>query len=107
MKFAECMRDNGVPEFPDPDASGELTFDDGVEALDPEAAAWKPAIGACKDLQPPGRSPAKRDPRSSSGAPRVRPVHARQRRAGLPGPRRRRAARRHEPDPVLQPAAVA
>jgi hypothetical protein len=23
VKFAECMRDNGVTEFPDPDASGE------------------------------------------------------------------------------------
>ncbi len=22
LKFAECMRDNGVSEFPDPDASG-------------------------------------------------------------------------------------
>jgi hypothetical protein len=27
VKFAECMRDNGVSEFPDPDASGRLTID--------------------------------------------------------------------------------
>jgi hypothetical protein len=27
LKFAQCMRDNGVSEFPDPDASGELTID--------------------------------------------------------------------------------
>jgi hypothetical protein len=56
VKFAECMRDNGVAEFPDPDASGELTID-GVlngSSLDPDAPAWKAAIGACKDLQPPG-----------------------------------------------------
>ena len=33
MKFAECMRDNGVSEFPDPDASGELTIDGVVEWL--------------------------------------------------------------------------
>jgi hypothetical protein len=55
-KFAECMRDNGVSEFPDPDASGELTID-GVlngSSLDPSAPAWKQAIRACKDLQPPG-----------------------------------------------------
>jgi hypothetical protein len=55
-KFAECMRDNGVSEFPDPDASGGLTID-GVlngSSLDPSAPAWKQAIGACKDLQPPG-----------------------------------------------------
>jgi hypothetical protein len=56
MKFAECMRDNGVSEFPDPDASGGLTID-GVlngSSLDPSAPAWKAAIRACKDLQPPG-----------------------------------------------------
>jgi hypothetical protein len=56
MKFAECMRDNGVSEFPDPDASGGLTIDGVVNgsSLDPSTAAWKEAIGACKDLQPPG-----------------------------------------------------
>ena len=56
VKFAECMRDNGVGEFPDPDASGELTID-GVlngSSLDPSAPAWQNAIAACKDLQPPG-----------------------------------------------------
>jgi hypothetical protein len=56
VKFAECMRDNGVSEFPDPDASGSLTID-GVlngSSLDPSTPAWKEAIGACKDLQPPG-----------------------------------------------------
>ena len=56
MKFAECMRDNGVREFPDPDASGGLTIDGVVNgsSLDTSAPAWKQAIGACKDLQPPG-----------------------------------------------------
>jgi hypothetical protein len=56
VKFAQCMRDNGVSEFPDPDASGELTID-GVlngSSLDPSAPAWKAAIEACRDLQPPG-----------------------------------------------------
>jgi hypothetical protein len=56
VKFSECMRDNGVAEFPDPDASGELTID-GVlngSSLDPNTPAWKQAIGACKDLQPAG-----------------------------------------------------
>lgn len=56
VKFAECMRDNGVSEFPDPDASGRLTIDGVVNGstLDPSTAAWKEAIAACKDLQPPG-----------------------------------------------------
>ena len=55
-KFAECMRDNGVSEFPDPDASGELTID-GVlngSSLDSSTPAWREAIRECKDLQPPG-----------------------------------------------------
>jgi hypothetical protein len=56
VKFSECMRDNGVSEFPDPDASGELTIDGVVNgsSLDTSSPAWKTAIGACKDLQPPG-----------------------------------------------------
>jgi hypothetical protein len=69
VRFAECMRSNGVRDFPDPDASGELTID-GVlngSSLDPSAPAWKHAIAACKDLQPSGftgggkRTPAKQD----------------------------------------------
>jgi hypothetical protein len=55
VKFAECMRNNGVSEFPDPDASG--TFAYGIKrgsSLDPSTAAWKKAISACKDLEPPG-----------------------------------------------------
>jgi hypothetical protein len=56
VKFAECMRNNGISDFPDPDASGGLTID-GVlngSSLDPNTAAWQNAIAACKDLQPPG-----------------------------------------------------
>jgi hypothetical protein len=50
------MRDNGVSEFPDPDASGSLTIDGVVNgsSLDPSAPAWENAIAACEDLQPPG-----------------------------------------------------
>lgn len=54
--FSQCMRDNGVTEFPDPDASGELTVD-GVlngSSLDPDSPTWQEAISACKDLQPAG-----------------------------------------------------
>ncbi len=55
-EYAECMRENGVGEFPDPDPSGELTID-GVlngSSLDPSTRTWKQAIAACQDLQPPG-----------------------------------------------------
>ncbi len=56
VKFAECMRANGVSGFPDPSASGALTIDAVVNgsSLDPNSAAWKNAMGACKNLEPPG-----------------------------------------------------
>ena len=56
VKFADCMRDNGVSAFPDPDTSGELTIDAVANgsSLDTNTAAFKKAISACRDLQPPG-----------------------------------------------------
>jgi hypothetical protein len=56
VKFAQCMRENGVSEFPDPDASGKLTID-GVlngSSIDSNSSTWQGAISACKHLQPPG-----------------------------------------------------
>jgi len=55
-KFAECMRANGVKNFPDPDASGTYTID-GIangSSIDTSSAAFKQAMTACKDLQPAG-----------------------------------------------------
>jgi hypothetical protein len=56
VRFAQCMRENGVRQFPDPDPSGDLTIDAAVNgsSLDPSSAAWKGAIGACKGLEPAG-----------------------------------------------------
>jgi hypothetical protein len=56
VKFAQCMRENGISQFPDPDVSGHLTID-GVlngSSLDPNSPEWQQAIDACKGLQPPG-----------------------------------------------------
>jgi len=56
VKFAECMRANGVSAFPDPDASGESTID-GIangSSVDTSSAAFEQALSACKDLEPPG-----------------------------------------------------
>jgi hypothetical protein len=65
MKFSACMRENGVREFPDPDASGELTLDGVVNgsSLDPDAPAWDKAMSACKDLQPSGFTGTKATPK--------------------------------------------
>ncbi len=56
VKFAECMRENGVSRFPDPDASGSLTVDAVANgsSIDTSSAAWNTALRACQDLQPPG-----------------------------------------------------
>ncbi len=56
VKFAECMRHNGVSAFPDLPASGELTID-GIangSSLNTSTLAFKQAISACKDLEPAG-----------------------------------------------------
>ena len=67
VKFAECMRENGVTEFPDPNASGgDQEFVEGIETLDTSSAAWKKAIGACKDLQPAGLLGGKASPQQMS-----------------------------------------
>jgi hypothetical protein len=56
VKFAQCMRANGVSQFPDPDASGALTIDGVVNgsSLDPNSATFQQAISGCRDLEPPG-----------------------------------------------------
>ena len=70
VKFAECMRDNGVKEFPDPDASGALTVDAiaNGSSLDTNTAAFKQAISACKDLEPPGFTGHKRSAQQQKAA---------------------------------------
>jgi hypothetical protein len=68
--FAECMRTNGVRNFPDPDASGTYTIDEiaNGSSLDTNSAAFKQAITACKDLQPAGFTGHKRTPQEQENA---------------------------------------
>jgi hypothetical protein len=70
VTFAECMRDHGVSEFPDPSASGVFTVDGIINgsSLDPSTPAWKRAIGACKDLEPPGFMGRKRSAQEQEAA---------------------------------------
>jgi hypothetical protein len=70
MKFAQCMRDNGVSEFPDPGASGALTID-GIangSSLDTNSAAFEQALGACKDLEPEGFTGGRRSAEQQEAA---------------------------------------
>ncbi|MFC4046588.1 hypothetical protein ACFO1B_49935 [Dactylosporangium siamense] len=52
--FARCMRANGVPDWPDPNADGTFTVPDRL--ADPrDERLWRPAAdGACRPLQPAG-----------------------------------------------------
>ena len=70
VKFAECMRKNGVREFPDPDASGNLTIDQiaNGSSLDTDSAAFRQATNACRDLEPPGFTGVKRSPEQQQAA---------------------------------------
>jgi hypothetical protein len=64
VKFAECMRENGYPDFPDPKASGEFpTFGISVSPT-----VWTNALRACKELQPPGSFSAHLSPKQLSAA---------------------------------------
>ena len=62
VKFAECMRSNGVSQFPDPSASGKLTIDAVANGswLNTSTPAFKQAISACKNLEPAGFTGGKR-----------------------------------------------
>ena len=63
VRFAECIRDHGVPHFPDPDAKGDFVF-----GIDVSPAVWQKAVNACKDLEPPGALSGKRSPKQQSDA---------------------------------------
>ena len=62
VKFAECMRSNGVSQFPDPNASGKLTIDAVANGsgLNTSTPAFKQAISACRNLEPAGFTGSKR-----------------------------------------------
>ncbi|WP_028058972.1 hypothetical protein [Candidatus Solirubrobacter pratensis] len=63
VKFAECMRANGVPHFPDPDANGDSNF-----GVDVSREVWLKAVDACKALKPPGALSSKRTPKEQSAS---------------------------------------
>jgi len=70
VRFAECMRSNGVPKFPDPSASGQLTIDaiaNGT-SLDTSSPTFTQALGACKSLEPAGFEGSARSTQQQSAA---------------------------------------
>ena len=63
VRFAECMRANGVPHFPDPSPKGDYNF-----GVDVSKEAFTKAVDACKALEPPGALSAKRTAKQQSAS---------------------------------------
>jgi hypothetical protein len=57
LKYARCMRANGVPDFPDPSAGGGFEFRPGA-GFDRSSPAFKAAQAKCWKLLPGGGPPA-------------------------------------------------
>jgi hypothetical protein len=66
VKFAECIRAHGVPDFPDANAKGDFEY--GVSVT---PAVWTKAVDACKALQPPGSLSSKRTPKQQTAGLRI------------------------------------
>jgi hypothetical protein len=49
LKYADCMRWHGVPNFPDPDHDGVFTLPEGI---DQQAPLFQSATHACVKVQP-------------------------------------------------------
>ena len=70
LQFADCMRQNGVPAFPDPDQSGAYTLDTIANgtSIDVNSAAFSQAISACRNLEPAGFTGSQRSPEQQAAA---------------------------------------
>jgi hypothetical protein len=70
VKFAACMRSNGVSKFPDPGASGKLTIDAVANgsSVDTNTPAFTQALSACKHLEPAGFMGGERNAEQQSAA---------------------------------------
>ncbi|MFB9658383.1 hypothetical protein ACFQS3_19265 [Glycomyces mayteni] len=54
LAYSECMRENGVPGFPDPEPNGGIMMNGDELGVDPQGQEMKDAQAACQDLAPGG-----------------------------------------------------
>ena len=52
--YAQCMRDNGLPDFPDPNADGSFALGHGESDHDPNDPTLRAALEECRALAPAG-----------------------------------------------------
>lgn len=55
-QFSACMRKNGVPNFPDPTSSGNISIGPG-SGINPDSPSFKTAQKTCRKLLPNGGQP--------------------------------------------------
>lgn len=55
-KFAQCMREHGVPNFPDPNPDGSF------DRTDLDSDAMQAALPSCREMLPNGGQPSELDP---------------------------------------------
>jgi hypothetical protein len=63
-KYSECMRANGVTDFPNPNAEGQI----GYGGISVPKATWTNAVGACEDLEPADWGDVGRTPEQQNAA---------------------------------------
>jgi hypothetical protein len=91
LKFADCMRAHGVPNFPDPITGGGLQFRPG-SGIDPSSPAFQAAQSACSKLLP-GGPPARHGPPSAQAEKQMLTISECMRAHGVTG----------FPDPTTNP----
>jgi hypothetical protein len=70
VTFSQCMRNNGMSNFPDPSASGQFTID-GIangSGINTNSPAFQQALSACKSLEPSGFTGTQRTPQQQAAA---------------------------------------
>ncbi len=50
LKYATCMRSNGVPNFPDPNGQGLIQINNATGVLEQSSPAFQKAEAACQSL---------------------------------------------------------
>jgi len=68
LAFAQCMRDHGITNFPDPTSEGDLEFDAGALGLLADSPQFQAADEACKKYLPNGGQPPSPDPERRDAA---------------------------------------
>lgn len=55
-QVAQCIRDHGFPNYPDPDAKGNTQIDSKKLGVEPSDPTFQKAMQECQKLMPPRRS---------------------------------------------------